>query len=431
MRYRKNISCLSTEELHDLREALAAMYTLPASDPNSFARIASFHGGPPTGYCRHGAPGFFTWHRAYLMAFENALRSIRCDVTVPYWDWSSGPSTGVPQACRLPTYVDRAGTTKPNPLYSGPRAAGGQTNRAAGIDSAVFDGHAAQAQTDMAETNFASFQSLISGVHGWVHGTVGGDMGSVPVASYDPIFYLHHANVDRIWAGWQAAHAAALPTNEATFDLQPFNRPFSTQWQRGADVESLSALGYQYRRFCLYFPPFRFWEVLNIRWPFSVREQMTAARLVIKSEKMPEAPLEIRAFINQPDASGRTKTLGNPAFAGAVGFMGHGARRMDVCPECGAKLDQAHEKLDVCSECGAKLNLPGAHTHSDEDGHVHDEHSERTAPERLDVELDVTAAVRAADREEEITLKLIAVDISGNEVSTNDVPVEDVEIVLR
>src|SRR5690606_18610467 len=74
MRYRKNIDCLSTDELHDLREALAAMYALPASDPNSFATIASFHGGPPIAYCSHGAPGFFTWHRAYLMAFENALR---------------------------------------------------------------------------------------------------------------------------------------------------------------------------------------------------------------------------------------------------------------------------------------------------------------------------------------------------------------------
>src|SRR5215213_5661574 len=74
MRYRKNINCLTSDELHDLREALAAMYALPATDPNSFATIASFHGGPPIAYCAHGAPGFFTWHRAYLMAFENALR---------------------------------------------------------------------------------------------------------------------------------------------------------------------------------------------------------------------------------------------------------------------------------------------------------------------------------------------------------------------
>jgi len=48
MRYRKNVDCLTANELHDLREALAGMYGLPASDPNSFARVASFYGGPPT-----------------------------------------------------------------------------------------------------------------------------------------------------------------------------------------------------------------------------------------------------------------------------------------------------------------------------------------------------------------------------------------------
>lgn len=58
------------------------MYALPASNPNSFAKLAGFHGGPPTAYCRHGAPGFFTWHRAYILAFEEALRTIRCNVTL-------------------------------------------------------------------------------------------------------------------------------------------------------------------------------------------------------------------------------------------------------------------------------------------------------------------------------------------------------------
>ena len=135
MRYRKNLNCLTTDELHDLREALAAMYALAATDPNSFATIASFHGGPPIAYCSHGAPGFFTWHRAYLMAFENALRLLGCQVTLPYWDWSSAPTTGVPAACRLPTYVNRLGATVANPLFSGPRAGGGQTARRPDIDT--------------------------------------------------------------------------------------------------------------------------------------------------------------------------------------------------------------------------------------------------------------------------------------------------------
>ena len=114
MRYRRNINCLRTDELHDLREALAGMYALPASNPNSFTKIAGFHGGTPTSYCRHGAPGFFTWHRAYMMAFENALRSIRCNVTAPFWDWSSGPTTGVPRGRQMKGTRSCTNTCWPN-----------------------------------------------------------------------------------------------------------------------------------------------------------------------------------------------------------------------------------------------------------------------------------------------------------------------------
>lgn len=103
MRDRKNINCLSADELHDLRDALAAMYALSASGPNSFATLASFHGGPPITHCANGSPGFFAWHRAYLMAFENAIRAAGCHVTLPYRNWSSGPTTGVPAGCRRPT----------------------------------------------------------------------------------------------------------------------------------------------------------------------------------------------------------------------------------------------------------------------------------------------------------------------------------------
>jgi hypothetical protein len=45
--YRKNIDCLTADELHDFREALAEMYLLPASNPNSWAKQATFHGGTP------------------------------------------------------------------------------------------------------------------------------------------------------------------------------------------------------------------------------------------------------------------------------------------------------------------------------------------------------------------------------------------------
>lgn len=382
------------------------MYALPASDSNSFATIASFHGGPPTAYCSHGAPGFFTWHRAYLMAFENALRVLGCQVTLPYWDWSSGPSTGVPAACRLATYVNRVGATVANPLYSGPRPAGGQTDRRADIDTTAYDDLATGAQAAMTAATFTSFQNQVSGVHGSVHGRTGGDMGSVPTAGYDPIFYLHHANVDRLWADWQVTHPGPLPAAEASFQLQPFPRPYSIAWQTGSDVESTDVLGYRYRRFCFLIPPFKVWEVIKFEWPFPVRRFVDSVRIVLKSHHMQPEPVEIRAFVNQPDANVRTQTIGNPAFAGAAAFFGHGSS------------DPHGQKpaSRVAAEHGGHGDVP------------------RPAPqagvrERFDLELNITKALQALKADAiDVSLKLVAVDFAGNEILADKLILEETVI---
>ena len=409
MRYRRNINCLSADELHDLREALAAIYALPAADPNSFATLASFHGGPPTTYCAHGAPGFFTWHRAYLVAFENALRSVGCHVTLPYWNWSSGPTTGVPAACRTATYVNRAGATVANPLYSGPRPSGGQTSRRATIDTTAFDDLATSAQAAMSEADFASFQNQINGVHGLVHVRTGGDMGDVPTAAYDPIFFLHHANIDRLWADWQTAHPGALPAAEASFELQPFPRPYSVQWQTGSDVESTVALGYRYRRYCFRFPPIRIWEVAVIEWPFREPVPPQSVRVLLKAHHMQPVPVEIRAFLDQPDASARTQTIGNPSFAGATAFFGHGSP------------DPHGEKPATAPAAGH-----GGH------GGVARPAPQKGVKERFDLELNITSALRARKAEDgKVALKLVAVDGDGNEVPADALILDSVSVEVE
>ncbi|KAL7620341.1 hypothetical protein AAE478_009335 [Parahypoxylon ruwenzoriense] len=70
------------------------------------------------GYCNHGNVLFPTWHRAYLMRVENALRSIPgCeDVTLPFWDELFDPETPVPLILTSPTFPFVGGD--PNPLYS-------------------------------------------------------------------------------------------------------------------------------------------------------------------------------------------------------------------------------------------------------------------------------------------------------------------------
>jgi hypothetical protein len=150
-------------------------------------------------------------------------------------------------------------------------------DRGADIDTTSFDDLAASAQTTLGATSFSSFQSQLNGVHGAVHVRVGGDMSSVPTAGYDPIFYLHHANIDRLWAQWQQANPGALPATEASLQLQPFNRPFSTDWQLGSEMASTDALGYRYRTFCFVLPPSRLWEVITLKWPLEHELDITQA----------------------------------------------------------------------------------------------------------------------------------------------------------
>lgn len=342
-----------------------------------------------------------------MLAFENALRVHGCNVSLPYWDWSSGPSTGVPAACRDATYVNRSGATVPNPLYSGPRATGGQTSRRSNIDTTAFDDLATAAQTAMSAASFSSFQSQVNGVHGSVHVRTGGDMAGVPTAAYDPIFYLHHANIDRLWANWQASHPGALPATEAAFQLQPFNRPYSTSWYTGADVESTGALGYGYRNFCFILPPFRLWEVVKFRLRPELAQRVPAVRVVLKSHHAQPEPIEIRVFVNQPDAGAKTETLGNRQLAGIGAFFAHGPAN-------------PHAPQSDTSKVGS--NEHGEHRPPPQPG----------VKERFDLEIDITRAVREASaKSEELTLKLVAVDADGKEVPAERALLEQIELAVE
>jgi hypothetical protein len=391
IKYRRNINCLTADHLHDLREAYQALYDMEESEGESFATLAGIHGLPNPSWCDHGAPGFLTWHRAYMWAFEKALRCVRPGLTLPFWDWSSGPTTGVPAACSSPTYVNRAGDTVPNPLYSGPissAAGGGWTNRRADIDTTSFAAMATSAQAAMSSATFASFQNALNGPHGSVHVTVGGHMGSVARAGFDPIFYLHHANVDRLWWNWQRANPGIpLPAAEAAHALDPFNQPFSADWYVGADMTSTDALGYRYSNWCFWIPPILVWEVATVKLDPWLRGRLRSARVVLQSSRMPMESVEFRVFVNQPRASHRTKADENPSFAGSAGAFGMGAEEMEM----------------------------------------------RSRSTSFDLEIDVTDAVREAmeDDAEELKLKIVAVDADGEPVERERLPVDEVALVVE
>lgn len=127
----------------------------------------------------------------------------------------------------------------------------------------------------------------------------------------------------------------------------------------------------------------------------------------------------MRVFINQPNATARTTTVGNPAFAGAFGFIGEdGSRKNDAahCPEC-AHLGHTREHTHH-------------HAHHDHDhGHHQGPH---LVEERFDVELHLSdTLLKAIAEEAEVTLRLVAVDSDGNDVPAEKIRLDEIELEVE
>jgi tyrosinase len=61
--------------------------------------------------------------------------------------------------------------------------------------------------------------------HDNVHDNVGGIMSNVPTAAMDPIFFVHHCQIDRLWAAWQAASGSVYNWDTKSTD------PGQAEWE--------------------------------------------------------------------------------------------------------------------------------------------------------------------------------------------------------
>jgi tyrosinase len=249
---RKNIESLQKEELAQLGAGYTKMQAI--SDNRGFNYIAGLH-GVPGNYCHNNEALFFPWHRAYMYHFEQYLQDQVGGLAIPWWDWTNGNS--VPQAFSSPTTP----TGDPNPLYKS-RISVPMANPPLDRDTRRFPGTSPSLNlptpSDVATllniTDYVQFSDQFNfGVHGQVHiwtggsgidptsgRRVSGDMSSVPVAAYDPIFFSHHSMCDRIWYLWQLQHGITnIPTELLNQPLPPFNLTV-------AEVLDISQLGYDY-----------------------------------------------------------------------------------------------------------------------------------------------------------------------------------------
>jgi hypothetical protein len=198
--------------------------------------------------CEHGTNEFLTWHRMYLYYFEQVLRAASGDktLTLPFWDYESDGH--VPAAYRAIKYIER-GFPRPNPLYVGNRQA--QLNNG----TAALDPSVTSTSTAMSNTGYLGFDSALEQTpHGAVHCATGvagcptGYMGYVPSAGNDPIFYSHHANIDRLYECWlRVNQAARLPSGSiVTRQFSFIDGAGNLVTRTVSDMLTTQQLGYSY-----------------------------------------------------------------------------------------------------------------------------------------------------------------------------------------
>ena len=196
--------------------------------------------------CEHGSPYFTTWHRWYLYYFERICRKMsnHPEFTLPYWNYASdnGPSLQLPAQFQQVSPDPK----NPNPLYFDDRGLGFADATATGPQNvSMNDGgylpyalthcgpalgaqlmfpsddlkHVSADPTDTVYLDLGFTGRVECAPHDNVHSFVGGWMQNVPSAAGDPIFFMHHCQIDRIYASWEAGSGTSY--NWGSRDSQP------------------------------------------------------------------------------------------------------------------------------------------------------------------------------------------------------------------
>ncbi|NEQ13911.1 MAG: hypothetical protein F6K44_08560 [Moorea sp. SIO3E2] len=282
---RRNLSDPSAP-LKSYKKAIKAMLELPPSDPRNWYRNAFIH----ILDCPHGNWWFLPWHRGYLGWFEKTCRKLSGDpnFALPYWDWTEQPSIpevffegvlnpsheafissyetfkqqfqdpmsdfwnslSTDQLCqqKLRRYcsIDDVWQAIENP--KAPMFYPDDYARALTELCSDFDYHTSIAVSKdtikeaLAPSNFIEFGSAVAECHNsqetsfavlegqphnLVHNNIGGFMEEF-LSPVDPIFFMHHCNIDRLWDVWTRKQEnlgfPTLPKGEklAKWQAEPF-----------------------------------------------------------------------------------------------------------------------------------------------------------------------------------------------------------------
>ena len=222
---RRNVYGLAPNgpELSAYRRGIEVMQQRPMSDPTSWLYQANIHGTseqnvqPAWNSCEHSSWFFPSWHRMYLYWFEWIVRKASGSkrFALPYWNYEKAGQAALPSAFRQPADGSNA-------LYVEERRS--EANEGSSPPASQTSSRLALKTRQFISTNsksgFGGGAGFLNGEveqtpHNTMHGWVSGLMGAFETAAQDPIFWLHHANIDRLWEVWlKQGDGRANPTKE-------------------------------------------------------------------------------------------------------------------------------------------------------------------------------------------------------------------------
>ena len=216
VRIRKNANTLASAERDRL---IAAFAQLNNQGMGRFADFRDMHTAVSSSQA-HGAKGFLPWHRAYLLDLERELQNIDPSVALPYWRFDqASPNIFTSQFLGVSDAMGTVSFSATNPLQFWVTDGVPGINRRPFFNTANAPGGLrSEAQTLALGAAYPAFRTMEGNPHGSAHVSFGGSISSVPTAAKDPLFFLLHCNVDRLWAKWQRQNGRFNPAVAASYD---------------------------------------------------------------------------------------------------------------------------------------------------------------------------------------------------------------------
>ncbi|XP_057812288.1 polyphenol oxidase I, chloroplastic-like [Salvia miltiorrhiza] len=239
LRLRPAAHLVTKEYIAKYEKATELMKALPDDDPRSFMQQANVHcaycnltyeqtGDPDEKLQVHNSWLFYPWHRWYLYFYERILGKLIDDPTfaLPYWNWDNPPGMPMPALFvneNSPLYNPKRNQAHLPPalmdlLYSSKSS----TDPSVIIPTNLNEMYGEMVRNAVKPEDFYGAKYIVgsdpdpgagtvergshTSVHIWVgdpRSPAGEDMGNFYSTARDPIFFCHHANVDRMWSVWR------------------------------------------------------------------------------------------------------------------------------------------------------------------------------------------------------------------------------------